>query len=158
MENKFFKMLRKKNALDFVEPSSEIKDAYVKKSQSNLESSKLLLENNKIEEAVTLAYYGMYNICLALLFRTGIKSKNHAATIDILEQIFGINTEDIQFAKKERINKQYYHDFEVSKADTLELIKTAEKFVGEIYDFLEKLNSDSIGKYRSKFLELLNEN
>jgi len=42
------------------------------------------LKNKKLEEAVSMAYYSMYYSLLALLFRVGIKSENHTASIFLL--------------------------------------------------------------------------
>jgi len=64
-----------------VEPSDNIRDAYVKKSQSYLISAKLLLDNDRFEESVSMGYYSMYYAVMALFFATGIKCENHSAAI-----------------------------------------------------------------------------
>lgn len=127
----------------------------MKKSASYLESAKLLLKNNKLEEAISMAYYSMYYSLLALLFRVGIKSENHTASILLLKEIFGLDNSKILRAKKERIDKQYYVDFKVVKEDVKDLIKTAEDFNAVIFDFLEKLSLDEIEKTRKKFKEVI---
>ena len=73
----FLEKLREEGKLKLVEPSEEVKQAYLRKSASYLDSAKLLLENEKLEEAVSMAYYSMYYSLLALLFKVGIKSENH---------------------------------------------------------------------------------
>lgn len=147
----FLSELHGEGKIKLVEPSEEIKESYLEKSESYLASAKLLLHNNKLEEAVSLAYYSMYYSLLALLFRVGIKSENHAASIILLKELFGLDNKKIYRAKKERIDKQYYVGFKVAKSDVVELIKTAEEFDSEILDFLEKLNNERIVEARNKF-------
>lgn len=71
----FLSKLNKEGRLKLVEPSEEIKDSYIAKSESNLISAKILLSNNKLEESVGLAYYSMYfsNIILFEIKRKAYK-------------------------------------------------------------------------------------
>lgn len=147
----FLAKLNKEGKLRLVEPSETIKDSYIAKSESNLVSAKILLDNNKLEEAVSLAYYSMYHMLGALLFLVGIKSKNHAASIILLKAVFGIDNTDISFAKRERIDKQYYTDFQIAAKDVIDAIKTAEEFNKNLLDFISRLNSQKIEEYRKKF-------
>lgn len=74
-DKKFLGFLARRGKLGLVEPSEEVTKSYLGKSESNLISSRILFENGRLEESVSLAYYSMYNILLALLFRVGIKSE-----------------------------------------------------------------------------------
>ena len=141
--------------LKLVEPSEEIKKSYIEKSESNLSSAKILLENDKFEESIALTYYSMYNMLIALLFKAGIKCENHAGSIILLKELFDIGNSDIENAKKERIDKQYYTDFEIVKDDVLEAIQNAEDFDYNLLSFISKLNNESIEYYRKKFKELI---
>ena len=141
--------------LRLVSPSEAIKDSYVAKSESNLASAKILLDNQRLEESVSLAYYSMYNMLTAILFQVGIKCENHAASIILLNALFGIDNKSISFAKDERIDKQYYVDFGVTREDTVELIETAEEFNKNLFDFSSKMNSQKIKDYREQFLKLV---
>lgn len=151
----FLAKLRKEGKLQIVEPSEAVRDSYIAKSESNLSSAKILLQNNKLEESVSLAYYSMYHMLGALLFRVGIKCENHAAAIILLESVFGIDNRNISFAKKERIDKQYYTDFRIAKKDADEAIKTAEDFNKELADFISRLDNQRIEKYRKLLQELI---
>ena len=113
----------------------------MEKSESNLASAKILLENERLEESVSLAYYSMYNMLTAILFQVGIKCENHTASIILLNALFEIDNNSISSAKDERIDKQYYVDFSVTREDTVELIKTAEEFNKTLFDFSSKMNS-----------------
>ncbi len=128
----FLIKLKKENKLKLVESSGEITDSYIKKSESNLISAKILLENKKLEESVSLAYYSMYHILSALLFKTGIKCENHSGAIIILKEVFEIDNSDISFAKKERVDKQYYTDFHIILQEVKEAIESAENFNNKI--------------------------
>lgn len=150
----FLNKLIHKGKLELVNPSEEIRQSYLEKSESNLISSKILLENNKLEEAISLAYYSTYNLLLSLLFKIGIKSENHSASIILLKKIFDIDNGFISFAKKERIRTQYYLDFNVIKKDVTELIKQVEEFNGNLLDFISKLTNEKIDFYRNKFINV----
>jgi uncharacterized protein (UPF0332 family) len=144
----FLTKLYKEGKLQLVSPSDAIKDSYQAKSDSNLVSAKILLNNQRFEEAVTLAYYSMYNMLTALMFQVGIKCENHTAAIMLLTSVFNLENSDISFARKERIDKQYYIDFNVTRDDAQELIETAEEFNKCLYDFQSKMNSNKIKEYR----------
>jgi len=53
----FLKRLHKDAVLQLVAPSDEMKIAYLKKSESNLISARLLLDNDLFEQSVSMAYY-----------------------------------------------------------------------------------------------------
>ena len=144
----FLKDLIKKGKLEMVEPSEEIKESDIHKSESHLESASILLEKGKLEESVSMAYYSMYHMLTALLFRVGIKCENHTASIILLKRIFGIDNSFIFKIKDERVEKQYYVSFEIEEKDVRDLIKDAEEFNGKMLDFISRLNSERIGACR----------
>jgi uncharacterized protein (UPF0332 family) len=149
MKNQNFLIkLKKQKKLEFISLSEDLKKAYSFKSESNLVSAKILFRENKLEEAVVLAYYSMYNILTALLFKTGIKSENHLASIILLNDLFNLNNSEIKKVKSERVDKQYYVDFEISKKDVEETIKNAEDFINYLLDFISKLTSDKVKDFR----------
>jgi len=147
--------LYNERVLQLVDPSEHLKDAYLKKSDGHLSTARLLLENDRLEEAVSIAYYSMYYSVLALFHRTGIKCENHTAAGMILQRVFDIDPADLVRAKKERIDKQYYVDTELTKDDVKALLLTAETFNGVMFDFIERLNNTKVEGYRDKLRELL---
>jgi uncharacterized protein (UPF0332 family) len=151
----FLIKIAKEGKLEIVESSEEIKQSYLEKSESNLASAKILLENDKLEESVSLAYYSMYHSLIALLFKTGVKSENHTASIILLKELFEIDNSDIAFAKKERVDKQYYVNFNITKEQVKDAIIKAELFNGKILDFISKLTNDKIKMYKNKFKEMI---
>ena len=150
----FLIKLRKEGKLKLVEPSEEIKQSYIEKSESNIISAKILFENNRLEESVALSYYSMYHFLTALLFKVGIKSENHSASIILLKNIFEQDNTDISFAKRERVDKQYYINFKITKEEVEDAIRKAEIFNSRILDFISKLTNESVKIYRKRFEEL----
>ncbi|MBU2497105.1 MAG: HEPN domain-containing protein [Nanoarchaeota archaeon] len=152
----FLNKLIKEGKLELVEPSEEVKKAYIKKSESNMGSAKILLNSNKLEESISLVYYSMYHLLTALLFKIGIKSENHLASIVLLKRLFNQNNNEILTAKRERIDKQYYINFSITKEEVKDAIKKADIFNSEISDFISKLTNERIQEYRKTFKEIIN--
>lgn len=77
-----------------------------------------------------MAYYAMYHCLLALMFSCGIKCENHTGNILLLLDVFKRPDlhKVISNAKEERIDKQYYVDFEATKEDAEKLITDAQEF------------------------------
>ena len=153
----FLLRLKKGGKIKIVEPNEELKESYINKSNHSLNSSTILLQNNEIENAIPLAYYSMYNMLTALLYKTGIKCENHTASIIILKDLFNIDNSQIKFAKRERVEKQYYTDFKLAKKDVEDLIDKAKNFNAVVYDFVEKLTKKQIEDYRKEIKECLDE-
>lgn len=155
MSYEFLRKLKKEGKLRIDEPSEEIKKSYLEKSKSNMESCEILLERDKLEEVVSLAYYSMYNLVLALMFKVGLKCENHSGSIILLKELFDYDNDKINYVKKERIDKQYYVDFDLSKKDVEEVVETAKGFNSDLFDFIERLNLDEIERARDKLGEIL---
>mgnify|MGYP000025295267 CR=1 FL=1 len=120
-----------------------------------MESSKLLFDNNKLEESIGLTYYSMYHMLTALLRKIGIKCENHTGSIILMKEIFNLDNSDISKVKKERIDKQYYSDFEITKDEIINSIKNAEIFNEMMFDFISRINNENIEVYKNKFKKLL---
>lgn len=138
--------MKEKEKLGLVEPSEDISNSYINKSDSYLESAKILLKSEKLEESVSIAYYAMYHCLLALLFKYGIKSENHAVSIILLKELFKEKelADIISFGKSERVDKQYYIDFEITKDDAVDMIKKAEKFITKCRLVIKNTDKDKI--------------
>ena len=150
----FLKKLYNDKTLQLVAPNAGVKAAYLKKSESYLASARLLQDNGRFEESVSLAYYSMYYSVLALFFATGIKCENHTAAIMLLEDIFGIDNSAIESAKSERIDKQYYVATAPVRDEVIALIKTAESFNAELLDVIDRLTNEKIESVRKKLIKL----
>lgn len=150
----FLARLAGKGKICLVEPSREIERAYFSKSESNLVSAKILLRNGRLEESVALAYYSMYHSLTAVLFRIGVKSENHSASIVLLKKMLGKDDAAITHAKKERDDKQYYVDFKITDAEAKDAITEAEKFNCEMADFSSRISNENVNEYRRIFRKL----
>lgn len=71
----------------------------------------------------------------------------------MLTELFGIDNAKISFAKRERIDKQYYVDFQITKEEARDIIKIAEEFSAELTDFISRLNTEQIQRYRETLEE-----
>ena len=151
----FLKKLHKDKALQLVAPSDEIKTAYIRKSVSFLASARLLLDNDRFEESVSMAYYSMYYSFLALFFATGIKCENHTAAIILLDDVFGLDSSAIESAKTERIDKQYYVTSAPVRDEVIDLIKAAESFDAELLDVIDRLTTEKRESFRKKLKAIL---
>jgi uncharacterized protein (UPF0332 family) len=147
--------LSRKKALQLVKPSPEIRDVYLKKSGSRLESARYLLSIDKFEEATEMAYYSMFHSVMALFFACGIKCENHTVASWFLKDIFGIDNTDLESAKKERLDKEYYVPAAPVRPDVEALIKTGESFNAILLDKIERLTREEIETYRIRFKKLL---
>lgn len=87
-----------------------MKSSYLIKAENCLKSAKILFKNNLYENSTYEAYCCMYNSLLSLLFKVGIKSENHSASIILFEKIFENKklTKLLFLVEKERVDKQYY--------------------------------------------------
>jgi uncharacterized protein (UPF0332 family) len=151
----FLNKLKEEEKIKIAEPSDNLMNSYIKKSRSSLKSAKILLENGQIEDSVPMAYYSMYNMLTALFNKVGIACENHSASIIILKELFEIDSTKISFAKKERVDKQYYVDFNVTKEEVEKLIRAAEEFNPMLHDFIEKLTTKKAEAYLVEFKEAL---
>jgi len=150
----FLIKLHKEGKLLEAEPSNEIKEAYLQRSNESLSSAKALLKIGNLKDAVALSYYSMYHCLLAALFRVGIKCENHSASIILLKEVFGMDNTKISKAKSERVDKQYYVDFAVNQQEASNSIKTAEEFIAEMNNFIATLNEDKVKNYHEKAIRL----
>lgn len=153
--NSFIKTLKSEGKVKIVEPSDEVSESYLEKSEKSLISAKTLLKIENFDDAVALTYFSMYNAALALLYKCGVKSENHTATIIMLKEIFGIDNRDIMNAKKERIDKQYYIDFKATEKDVRTGIRMAEEFNTTIRDKIVKMKKTEIQNCHEKIKQLL---
>ena len=154
--NKFLNKLKKEGKLELVEPSEDICNSYSEKSANCLKSAKLLLQNNLYENSIGMSYYAMYNLLLALLFRSGIKCENHSGSILSLKLLFEENDlyKLISDAKRERIDKQYYvttEKDEITEEIAEELLNNAEEFMFKMKVVIQNLKNDAVSELRRKF-------
>jgi uncharacterized protein (UPF0332 family) len=141
---------------------------YLQKARNNLVTMSLLSEINTSKKArdllkipsdystdewvVITGYYAMYSSALALISKIGYKSKNHTATIILLEEFFIkkklISTEDLILLKNaiiqkseieklsEARHKREIAQYSVTKQTTKEIAENIKK---DAYNFINKI-------------------
>ena len=147
---------------------------YLDKSKNNLMTMQLLSEvntNGKARELLKISkeydgdewvvicgYYAMYTAALALLAKIGYKSKNHAATIIVLEEFF-VKKKVLDADALKILKNAIFHKDELEKLSdarhkreiaqysiTKETTKAiAENIKKDAYEFVEKCE-EIIGK------------
>jgi len=152
--NLFIKKLVKEGKIKLTEPSDEVSESYLQKSEKSLISSKTLLSIENFDDATALTYYSMYYSVLSLLYKCGIKSENHTATLILLNELFEINNSKIITAKKERVDKQYYVDFNATKDEVKEGIEIAEEFNAEMLELIHNIKKTDMELIIEKFKEI----
>ena len=157
----FLKKLKRKGIIELVEPSEEMKSSYLIKAENCLKSAKILFQSQLYENSTSEAYYCMYNSLLSLLFKIGVKSENHSASIILFDKLFENKdlVKVISWAKEERIDKQYYVEtqqiIKVTKESCNEMILKAEDFLVKIKLFISEAGNEKISSARDSLIELL---
>ena len=167
------------NAVDFyIREGQVVKDntvkplaqKYLKKAKNNLITMSLLYDLNKNkrvreilnipkeydsdEWVVICGYYAMYSSALALLAKIGYRSKNHTATILLIEEFFVkkriISQEEISLLNKALLqkteleklfdarHKREIAQYSVTKQTTKEIAEGIKK---DAYSFINKVES-----------------
>ncbi len=150
--NFILKLINEKK-ISLIDASDEVSESYNNKSKTSLKAAKILLNQDLLEEVTSMSYYSMYHKANSLLRLIGIKCENHVAVILLLKEIFQIDNREISFAKEERINKQYYTDFSITKQEVKQGILDAEKFIEKLDFFIDSLTEDKKKDYKQKFID-----
>ena len=157
----------KKGLLVKDESINELTKDYLNKAKNNLRTLKILSEienNNDIrkklnipkdynpnEWVVIIGYYAMYTAAISLLAKIGYRSKNHTATICILEEFF-VKKKILDKSTLTLLKSATFHKEEIEKLSdarhkreiaqysiTKQTTKTiAEKIKKDAYDFVNK--------------------
>ena len=160
-ELNFLKKLKGKRVIELVESSEEMKSSYLIKAENCLKSAKILFSSQLYENSTSEAYYWMYNSLLSLLFKIGIKSESHSASIILFDKIFDNKemVKIISWAKEERIDKQYYVETQqivkVTKESCNEMILKAEDFLVKMKLLISEVSNEKINSARDSFVKLL---
>src|SRR3989338_1376600 len=156
----FLDKLRKEGALEITEPSDEISKSYLIKSEKCTQVAKLAFNAGIYENAVSEAYYSIYNTVTALFYKCGIKCENHAGAVIMVKRLFKLDRLHAIFSefKRDRIDNQYYTPVinaePITKEKCEERLKTAQKFNAELRAHIEKLTLEDVRKIRKDFQKL----
>ena len=96
-----------------------------------------------------------------MLFKIGIKSENHSASIILFEKLFDNKglAKIALWAKEERIDKQYYVETQQiikgTKESCNEMVIKAEDFLLRLKTLISELSNEKISQIRKSFEGLL---
>ena len=102
--------LNQKKGIEIVEPSDNLRDAYLVKAEDALDT----LKTSKSRDwQLTTAYYTIYNSIYSLIMKIGIKCEIHSCTIEFTKRYLKdhFTPEDFELIDKAfsaRIDSQYY--------------------------------------------------
>lgn len=153
--NKFLSKLIRERKIEVVQPSSEICESYLGKSNNCLKSAKILLKEGIYENSIINSYYAMYDSVLALFFKCGIKCENHSGAVIVLSEGFRLEkfSKLLEESKGLRLDSQYYVSNGTSEADFAFAEKSivfAESFVLELRAVIININNSEIDRVRER--------
>lgn len=156
----FLNKLKVEESLKLIDTSDEISKSYLIKSDKCIQVAKLAFEAGIYENAVSEAYYSIYNTVMSLFFKCGIKCENHSASVILIKDLFHLDELHAIFSeyKKDRIDNQYYLPVigtePINKEKCNERIATAQRFNMNLRAYTGKLTLQDITKIRKAFEEL----
>lgn len=159
-KSNFLAKLKAEGSLKLVEPSEEISKSYLIKSDKCIQVAKLAYKAGIYENAVSEAYYSIYNSVLSLFFKCGIKCENHSGAVILIKELFHLEELFLIFSefKKDRIDNQYYIPTvgtePINEEKCAERIRTAQEFNARIAVYSENLKIQDIKSIRNRFDEI----
>ena len=148
--------LKQKNGLELVEPSEELKEAYLKKAENSLRAA-ASLKNNKDWE-ISLYYYTMYFSLYAILMRIEVKCEIHSCTISFMKVFLAeyFTSEEISLiekSQKARIDAQYYSDRNIPEETYKEMKNNCPVFLVKCKEIANNITEKNIKEIRSRLNE-----
>ena len=156
----FLDRLKNEGTLELVELSDDISKSFLIKSEKCSQVAKLAFNAGIYENAISEAYYSIYNNVTALFYKCGIKCENHSAAVILIKELFKLDNLHKIFSefKKDRIDNQYYTPVinaePITKEKCHERLKTAQKFNLDLKIQMEKITLEDINKIRIDFNKL----
>jgi uncharacterized protein (UPF0332 family) len=111
-------------------------------AEEKIAVAKLLLRNDKLQDAISRAYYGMFHAAKGMLLEKESEPKTHSATASELGKLFREElgtemTREFSRIKDKREKADYGELRGISREETDKIIETAEKFVKKAESILE---------------------
>lgn len=148
--------IKQKKGIELVEPSDNLRDAYLVKAEESLET----LRTSKIRDwQITTAYYTIYHGVYSLLMKMGIKCEIHSCTIQFTKLFLKnyFTDEDFELIDKAfsaRINSQYYVNREVPDQNYSLIMKKTPSFLIKCKNIV--LEQNEIDKVRDSINNISN--
>lgn len=119
------------------------KEASIRISESKFQKAKELYESEFYSESLLSIYTSLFHISRALLYKKGIQEKSHYAVYVYLKEKYSqeIEKELLNFYNQLRENRHeilYGFEEDISKEEAEEALVSAENFINEIKNILNK--------------------
>lgn len=154
-KNKLDWCLASETRMREIKPNDKLSKEHINKAKHNLNAADYNIKGGFSDWGVSQAYYAMYHVLLAVLFRLGYESRNHECTINAVEYLIeegkiSLDLKDIAFirtaeqmtskdAKSLREEFQYGTETTVNEKLLKELLENAKKVVENIEIALNEL-------------------
>ncbi|MBU3905175.1 MAG: hypothetical protein KJ906_03440 [Nanoarchaeota archaeon] len=111
--------------------SSKLSEMHYKKALKNIEVMNYLKVGKYSDWTVISAYYSMYQACLSILTRIGLKSKDHTCTVAVIEKYF---------IKTGKIDKKFLDQYKglTNIVKELEKVKIEQKLLSVLKDVRDR--------------------
>ncbi|MFB6144316.1 MAG: HEPN domain-containing protein [Candidatus Nanohaloarchaea archaeon] len=111
-------------------------------AESKVSVAKILLEEDAYDDAISRAYYGMYNAARALLFAKDSKPKTHEGAASELGKLYREEmgpemTREFSKIQNDRLEADYEPSNNFTKSEAEKTVRTAEQFVSKAGSLLE---------------------
>ncbi len=142
-----------KNGIELVEPSNNLANAYIKKSEDALRATSALKGNRDWE--ISSGYYSMYFALYAILMKIGVKCENHSCTIEFMREFLSkhFSDEDLRLIKNSmvlRIDAQYYTNKDIPENKYRIMINNAPAFLAKCKAVVNNLTEEEIADIRKR--------
>jgi len=102
-KSNFLNKLKTEKSLKLVDPSEEISKSYLIKSDKCIQVAKLAYGAGIYENAVSEAYYSIYNTVMSLFFKCGVKCENHSGATLLIKELFKLEKLYLIFSEFKKI-------------------------------------------------------
>ena len=152
--------LKQKSGIMLEEPNEVLCKSYLKEANDALVSMNVNKEAGLRRWVIITAYYARYYGIYALLKKVGVKSEIHDCSIALMRYLFSDIFEkkffdELEKAKEQRINLQYYTNRNVSDSDYDKNVQTASDFVLTAENSIDRMSSSEVDEARKKLENLI---
>lgn len=146
--------LNQKKGIEIVEPSDNLREAYLVKAENALDTLKT--SKSRDWQLIT-AYYALYNSMYSLLMKIGIKCEIHSCTIEFTKRYLKdyFTPEDFELVDKAfsaRIDSQYYVNRQVPDRNYDLILKKTPMFLVKCKNIV--LEQKEITEIRARVLSV----
>nr|MDO8134023.1 HEPN domain-containing protein [Candidatus Njordarchaeum guaymaensis] len=132
--------LLRSRAISRIKPNHNLALGAIRRAKRDVDTARTLIENEKFDWSLAVAYNAMLQAGRALMFEKGYRpssSEGHAAVVKFLHAAFGTEVSDrmimVMNGMRKKRHRIVYEEMDVVSKDEAEhAVKWAEEFVGMI--------------------------